>query len=390
MADRKKIALCLEYPLALRGGVSVLVETLLTGFKEHYDLILVSPDQPENLASQPVGSLISGHVAWQPGAVSPKTSKQLAQELARRGVQLAHFHLGGNYGWGNRFPGCCPIPYLSQLGIPTVSTVHLVVNPLDGFCGPKKPLWFKLALLPIAWAGKMQVLSHVRREIAVSRHDAEKLRRWYRPRRGKFLQLYHSRLQMKSRVETAMAREPLVLNVGHVAWRKGQIVLAEAFAQIASRHPAWKLIMAGGFMETATVEKFRAIARTHGLEERILLPGERADAMEMMQRAGVYVQPSYHEALGLALQEAMFLGCPSIGTRAGGIPELIEHEQTGLLVEPGQPGQMAQALETLISNAPLRERYGQKGAAAIIQKGMTAEQMIANHIALYESIFKDS
>jgi glycosyltransferase involved in cell wall biosynthesis len=385
MAERKKIALCLEYPLALRGGVSVLVETLLGGLCERYELILVSPDSPEKLREQPAAKFISGHIAWTPSKVSTQTSKKLAQELAAKGVRLAHFHLGGNYGWGNRFPGASPISHASKLGIAVFSTVHLVVSPLDGYCGPQKPLWFKLALLPLAYAGKMQQLAHVRREIAVSRHDAEKLQRWYSPLRGKYIQLYHSRLKKGSQPQSELPREPLVLNVGHVAWRKGQIVLAEAFAQIAERHPAWKLMMAGGFPESGTVDKIRGIAKAHGLEERILLPGERADAMELMRRAGIYVQPSYFEALGLALQEALFCGCPSIGTRAGGIPELVEHERTGLLVEPGQPAQMAGALEKLMNDATLRERYRKQGAASIIQKGMTAEQMIARHIELYES-----
>ena len=388
MADRKKIALCLEYPLALRGGVSVLVETLLEGLQKHYDLVLVSPDKPEILREQPANAFITGHVAWDPAAVSRKTSRQLAHDLSRRGVHLAHFHLGGNYGWGNRFPGGCPIPYVDRLGIATVSTVHLVVSPLDGYCGPQKPLWFKLALFPLAWTGKMHALAHVRREIAVSRHDADKLRRWYRPLRGKFLQIYHSRIRMESRNTPPGAREPIVLNVGHVAWRKGQIVLAEAFAQVAARHPEWKLCLAGGTPEADTAEKIRGIAKANRLKDRILLAGERTDAMDMMKRAGIYAQPSYFEALGLALQEAMFLGCPSIGTRAGGIPELIENERTGLLVEPGQPAQMAQALETLMSNAALREKYGNAAAASIVEKGMTANQMCARHVELYETILK--
>jgi glycosyltransferase involved in cell wall biosynthesis len=390
MAERKKIALCLEYPLALRGGVSVLVETLLAGLQKHYDLILVSPDRPENLVSRPVAALIAGHVAWNPAMVSPRTSRHLAEELAKRGVRLAHFHLGGVFGWGNRFPGHCPITYANKLGIAVCSTVHLVVDPLDGFCGPKKPLWFKLALLPIAWTGKLQSLANVRREIAVSQHDAAKLRRWYWPARGKFLQMYHSRLRAGSQPTPAVNREPMVLNVGHIAWRKGQIVLAEAFAQIAAKHPEWKLYLAGAPLEESTVEKIREIARTNGLEERILMPGEREDAFHLMRRAGIYVQPSYHEALGLALQEALFLGCASIGTRAGGIPELIDHERTGLLVEPGQPAQMARALETLMSDPQLREQYGQRGAASIVEKGMTAEEMVANHFQLYESILRDA
>jgi glycosyltransferase involved in cell wall biosynthesis len=107
-----------------------------------------------------------------------------------------------------------------------------------------------------------------------------------------------------------------------------------------------------------------------------------------MRRAGIYVQPSYFEALGLALQEAMFTGCPAIGTRAGGIPELVEHERTGLLVEPGQPAQMAKALEALMSSAALRAQYGRQSAASIIERGMTAERMVANHVQLYESILR--
>lgn len=388
MADRKKIALCLEYPLALRGGVSVLVETLLEGLAERYEIVLVSGDAPDQIKTHPASAMIAGHIPWKLSDVSAQTSRALAEELAKRGVQLAHFHAGGNFGWGNRFPGACPIPYLSRLGVSTCSTVHLVVNILDGFCGPQKPLWFKLAMLPLAWVGKMQQLAHVRREIAVSQHDAGKLRQWYWPLRGKFTQMYHSRLRMESRGGPVVAREPVVLNVGHIAWRKGQIVLAEAFAQVAPRHPEWKLSMPGAMLEMSTVEKIRAIAKAHRLEDRILLPGERADAMELMKRAGIYVQPSYHEALGLALQEAMFYGCPSIGSRAGGIPELVEHERTGLLFEPGNSAQLAEALEKMMNDAALREKFGKAGAESIVQKGMTAEQMCAKHAELYESIFK--
>ncbi|HZV36282.1 MAG TPA: glycosyltransferase family 4 protein [Verrucomicrobiae bacterium] len=386
MAERKKIALCLEYPLALRGGVSVLVETLLEGLRERYEIVLVSPDNSESLRKQPAGEFISGHIPWTPSAVSAPSSEQLARELARQKVKLAHFHIGGVYGWGNRFLRTCPIPRADKLGIAVFSTVHLVVSPLDGYCGPQKPLWFKLAMLPLAYSAKLRQLAHVRSEIAVSRHDAEKLRRWYRPLRGKFIHMYQSRLKKKSLPANDSAREPFVLNVGHIAWRKGQIVLAEAFAQVATRHPEWKLLMAGALLEVPTVEKIKAIAKTNGLEDRILLPGERRDAMELMQRARIYVQPSYHEALGLALQEALFSACPAIGTRAGGIPELIEHERTGLLVEPGNPMEMAKALELLMCNPSLRERYGKQGAASILQKGMTAEQMVARHVELYESV----
>jgi glycosyltransferase involved in cell wall biosynthesis len=385
---RKKIALCLEYPLALRGGVSVLVETLLLGLKNQYELVLVSPDTPESLAGSTAAKSIAKHLVWDPATVSRETSRQLARQLAGEGVHLAHFHLGGVFGWGNRFLGQCPIPWLDRAGVPVCSTVHLVVHLFEGYCGPQKPFWFKLALFPVAWVSKLNVLFHLRREIAVSQHDAQKLRRWYWPMRGKFLQIYHSRLRTAGRDEGSAAREKVVLNVGHIAWRKGQMVLAEAFAKVAPRHPEWKLSLVGKAQEQAEGVQIRALASARGLEDRIELVGERQDAVDVMRRAAIYVQPSYHEALGLALQEALFAGCACIGTNVGGIPELIEHQTTGLLVEPGNALEMAQALETLMSSAELRERYGREATASIVQKGMTEEQMIRNHVQLYESILE--
>ncbi len=387
MAGKKTIALCLEYPLALRGGVSVLVETMLPALRDHYGLVLVSPDTPENLARTPAAGL--RHLFWDPGAVSRVTARHLAGRLAGEGVALAHFHSGGNFGWGNRFPGTCPITHAARLGVRTCSTVHLVGSVLDGYCGPQKPWWFKLAMLPLAWCSKMRVLRHVRTEIAVSRHDAARLRRWYWPAKGKFTVIYHSRIR-PSALPAAVKREPMILNVGHLAARKGQQVLAEAFAQIAPAHPDWKLCLVGHVAEEGVYRQIRDLARARKLEDRIICTGPRDDAFDFMNRAGIYVQPSYLEALGLALQEAMATGCPCIGSRIGGIPELIDDQSSGLLVPAGDVQALARGLEMLISDAALRERYGRAAAAAIISKGMTVDQMVARHLALYESILRAS
>jgi glycosyltransferase involved in cell wall biosynthesis len=213
------------------------------------------------------------------------------------------------------------------------------------------------------------------------------LRRWYWPARGKFSVIYHSRIN-PSTLPAAVEREPMILNVGHIAARKGQQVLAEAFAEIAPRHPEWKLFLMGHVAEAAVERQIHDIARAHQLEDRILCTGPRNDSFDFMNRAGIYVQPSYLEALGLALQEAMATGCPAIGSRIGGIPELIDDQTNGLLVPAGDPHALACALERLISDAALRERYGRAAAASIISKGMTVEKMVARHLALYESILK--
>ena len=383
------IALCLEYPLALRGGVSVLVETMLPALAQRYRVVLVSPDTDQSLARCGAGGVLKRHVNWDPNAVSRATSRHLAEVLAKEGVALAHFHLGGNYGWGNRLPGHCPIPYLGRLGVRTCTTVHLVVDVLDGFCGPQKPLWFKLGMLPIAWLGKMQELWHVRTEIAVSKHDCAKLKKWYWPLRRKFRVIYQSRIQTAA-PPVGLTREPTILNVGHIAVRKGQPVLAEAFAQVASRHPEWKLCLVGHIGEESAAEQIRATAKQHGLEDRISMMGARDDAYDFMGRAGIYVQPSLSEALGLALQEALFAGCPSIGSRVGGIPELIDHGTNGILVAPGNATDLAHALDALMSDPAAREHYGRAAVQTISTKGMTVEHMVKQHLELYDSILQGS
>ncbi|HXJ74423.1 MAG TPA: glycosyltransferase, partial [Candidatus Dormibacteraeota bacterium] len=297
---------------------------------------------------------------------------------------LAHFHSGGNYGWGNRFPFRCPIYFLNRLGIPCVSTVHLVVSIGEGYCGPEKPAWFKSLMFPLAWCGKMHQLRHTRREIAVSYHDLKKLRSWYRPLQNRFTQIYHSRLRDGAATSASTRRDPVILNVGHLAWRKGQLVLAEAFAQIAARHPEWVLQLAGEDMDGQTTRKIRQLAAAHGLENRIQLLGERHDVTELMRRAAIYVQPSFWEALGLALQEAMFFGCACIGSQAGGIPELIDADRTGLLVEPGNAAQLSLGLEQLIQDTEQREKLGAAAAASIRERNMTVEGMTRRHLELYE------
>jgi glycosyltransferase involved in cell wall biosynthesis len=386
-----RIALCLEYPIALRGGVSVLVEELLENYvRRGHQVVLVSADTAETLEAAPAGKLVAEHFHWNRLNPSAAAGKKLARQLAGARVDLAHFHFGGNYGWGNRIPFRCPIYHLNRLGVPCVSTVHSVVGILEGYCGPQKPTWFKALMFPLAWCGKMQQLRHTRREIAVSQHDLQKLQSWYRPLQNHFTQIYHSRLRDELAMSTNTGREPVILNVGHLAWRKGQMVLAEAFAQIAGRHPEWMLQLAGEDLDGTTEKQILQLARDRRLEERIQLVGQRSDAFALMRHAAIYVQPSFEEALGLALQEAMFHGCACIGSRVGGIPELIDAGRTGLLFEPGNVAQLAHALEQLIQDANQRNHFGHAAAASIREKNMTIEGMARRHLEIYETIAKRS
>src|SRR5206468_516448 len=128
-----------------------------------------------------------------PEDISAAKSRELARALAEGGVQLAHFHFGGNYGWGNRYFSKSPVLAVSRIGIPCMSTNHGAFSILDGYCGPQRKI-LRWVLFPPAWLNKLHVLLHLRTEIAVSQHDYRALCRWYWPLSRKFGQIYHSRI----------------------------------------------------------------------------------------------------------------------------------------------------------------------------------------------------
>ena len=377
-----RIAQCLEYPIHQHGGTEAIVRELLAGLAHHHEMVLVSPDDAESLRQSSLGSLLSKHIPWNPGAAGRAQAKTLAVALGEHGVEVAHFHFGGNFGWGSRLFRGSPIPHVARQGIRVFSTVHSVVDLLTGYCGPQKPWLFKLALLPAAWLGKMDVLAHVRREFAVSRHDYELLARWYWPFRHRLAQVYHSRLGGGAIADKGGHREKLILCVGHLAHRKGQHILVQAFAEIAAKYPDWSLTLVGQAGGDNAEKHLRELIRSANLGDRVQLTGPSDRVPEWLRRASIYVQPSLEEALGLALQEAMASGCACIGSRVGGIPELIE-SGTGWLVEAASVQQLAQALDQLMGNERQRENLGQAAALSIPRRGMTREGMVSQYLQHY-------
>jgi glycosyltransferase involved in cell wall biosynthesis len=373
-----KLALGLEFPLAWRGGVSILVEELIKGLSSRYELVLVSPDEPD---FQWPG--VQTHVQWDRTKASRKASSALAARLSELGVQIAHFHFGGNYGWNCRIPGQSPFPFLKRRGIACVTTIHVILALTEGYCGPNKPLWFKWLSLPGAWLGKLDVLRNVKTEIVISRQGCANARRWYWPYRSRFQTVYHSRID-EAQPSPVLTREPFILGVGHIALRKGQHTLAEAFALIAPTHPEWRLLLIGPDPRDGCSARVEQVISAHKLAGRITLAGSRNDTIEFMRRAGIFVQPSLFEGLPLALQEAMYCGCPCVATDVVGNNELIDGE-TGVLVPPESPARLAEALDELIRHPERRKQLGRRGTAAIIEKKMTAQKMVERHVEIYES-----
>ncbi len=375
-----RLALCLEYPLQQRGGVEALVRALIDGLADRHELYLVSPDD-----SAGIDRRLRGHFQWKSSAPWYAQTERLVAWARDHRIEVFHFHMGGTYNWNARSWSGCPITRVAAAGFRCLTTNHQAISPFDANRATE-PLARRLGSFVRRWPGKARQLAAVEREYLVSRHDLRIARAGFPGFRPKLGQIYHSLLDADQDSAPHAGEGRVILNLATVARRKGQHILAEAFARIAGEFPEWSLRLVGYHADDGCVEIIRRIAADHGLEERIHLPGATDDPRSAIAGAAIYVQPSLLEGLGLSLQEAQFHRRACIGTRVGGIPELIEDGVSGLLVPPADPGAMAVALRRLISDPTLRRTFGEAGRRHVLDSGMTREGMIQTHLDIYQSI----
>jgi glycosyltransferase involved in cell wall biosynthesis len=382
-----KIALCLEYPIDQRGGTEVLVSELIKGLGARHEILLVSPDNAASLAKSPVAPFVKEHISFAPAWNSISRARGLAEKIARAKPDIVHFHFGGNYGWGNRAFWNCPIFYFQKSGVPVISTNHGAFSILDGYCWEKRPAALKLALLPPAWLSKQIVLAHLRCEVAVSQNDFHNLRRWYPLYKEKFRWIYHSRLHGTPPPENS-GREKTILCAGTIGPRKGQPLLAEAFARVAKKFPDWQLVFIGRSGDTDSLAQIQRTVAREKIENQVRLLGARSDdeLRGWLQQSAIFAMPSVYEGLGLALQEAQFYGCACVATRCGGTADLIEDGDNGFLVPTGQPAPLADALEKLMGDEKLRGRFSRRAPQSVLGKEMTADKMVGKYEKLYAEI----
>jgi glycosyltransferase involved in cell wall biosynthesis len=156
----------------------------------------------------------------------------------------------------------------------------------------------------------------------------------------------------------------LVLFAGQVIERKGVEDLIRAWAALGPDGAAGADLLIvgddlqGGGAYRAAMEE---LAGRLGCPARFV--GFRPDVAAWLVAADVAAVPSHVEPLGNATLEAMACARPVVGCRVGGIPEMVVHEETGLLVPPRAPGELAAALARLIGDADLRARCGERGRA---------------------------
>ena len=191
----------------------------------------------------------------------------------------------------------------------------------------------------------------------------------------------------RARLRAAFGLRDDALVAGVVAQliaRKGHGVLLAELPELVRRHPSLQLLCFGrGPLEAKLRDEIAAL----GLGAHARLVGFRSDLPELVPGLDVLVHPALREGLGLALLEAASSGVPAVACSAGGVPDVVEHGRTGLLVPPGDGAALRDALNRVLADAAERARLG-AAARALVEQRFTLDRMVAAHLALYTALLE--
>lgn len=154
--------------------------------------------------------------------------------------------------------------------------------------------------------------------------------------------------------------EARIGSLRNLEWKYGLDVLVDALALIGRTYPRQRLEIGGAGEQRGMLEER---ARLRGVADRTVFHGAipHAAAPEFMRSLAIFANPSRVESFGVAALEAQATGLPVVASRVGGLPEIVEHGVTGLLVPPEDPAALAGAIVELLGDAERRAAMGRAG-----------------------------
>ncbi|MFN3422177.1 MAG: glycosyltransferase family 4 protein [Armatimonadota bacterium] len=175
-----------------------------------------------------------------------------------------------------------------------------------------------------------------------------------------------------------------ILYAGVLTPLKGIHHLIRAFGRIASNFPEARLVVVGREENPEYAEELRRDVAKLGLDSQVIFVGEvsQAELANYMRKATVFVLPSLSEGLGRVVIEAMATGIPVIGSRIGGIPEMVQEGQTGFLIPPGDEEALAERLRWILSH-PEEARAMGKRAREFVRSFFSAKAYVDGYRRLF-------
>lgn len=179
----------------------------------------------------------------------------------------------------------------------------------------------------------------------------------------------------------AAPSDVLIGSVGRLVEQKDYPTQLRALARLADRLPVRMVIAGSGPLE----RELRALADRLGIADRVAWLGERGDIPEILRAVDVYLLASKFEPFGVSVLEAMAAGLPIIATDVNELPSILERGHAGVLVPPGKPAALADAIESLAAHADQRAELGAR-AQQIARARYSLSAAVAAYVALYEEV----
>jgi len=194
-------------------------------------------------------------------------------------------------------------------------------------------------------------------------------------------------------IEPETRERPFILGIGRHVPQKGFDVLLRAYALLRKRArdenitdeqwPLPNLILAGDGPLRAELEHLRDELGLGHDEAQLIGRADRARTVALFKGCSFFVLPSRHEPMGIVNLEAMAAGRAVVASRVGGVPELVQEEENGLLVAPGDPQVLADALWELSSRPDEAARLGANGAKRV--RAFDWDAIAEQYLAVYEA-----
>ncbi len=161
-------------------------------------------------------------------------------------------------------------------------------------------------------------------------------------------------------------------------------MLLRAFARVVEKEPDLTLTLVG---DGPLRKGHETLAQELGLNGSISFLGwkDRAEVGDLLRQCDLFVLPSRSEPFGIVIIEAMACGKPVVASAVGGIPEIIQQGENGILVEPDDPAALADAIIRVLEDEGLRSRIGRNGVETV-RKSFRCEHNGARYERLFETL----
>ena len=339
------------------GGIGRMIaylQTALRGIPGAPPLVILDTRGPRHIAFAP---LYFARSLW-----------QIAMLAARRRIGVLHVNLASN---GSTWRKLIVVAEARALGLTYI--VHLHGADFRGFYA-SVPGFVKAAIRWMFHGGDaVVVLGQAWKRFAVDTLRVDPAR----------VRVIYNGAPAPARMNAPSGAVPVLLFLGRIDESKGMPELVAALSRPDLKGRPWRLVAAG----IGEIARFRAEADARGIGERVDFLGwvGRERVEELLVEATMLVLPSRYEGLPVAVIEAHAHGAPVIACPVGATDEIVIDGETGLLVPPGDPDRLADAIVRLLDDPALRFRLGAAGRR-LFEDRLDADRIAADFARLYAEV----